>query len=235
MADIRAFSALRYAEGTDLAQVTCPPYDVLSPTERQALQNRSPHAAARLILPNGEGDERYTNAANLLTEWQNAGILRHDDTPALYVTRTNFTEPGSTMRRSRLGLICLLRLYEYADRVVLPHEKTLSKPKEDRLKLLRATQANIESIMALADDESEAMYSLLAQVAAGTPLSTFHGDDDQEHTLFRVNDETLTQAIIAHMENASVYIADGHHRYETSVAHARETETLGTDARKPSC
>ena len=153
MAEIRPFAAIRYADGTDLAAVTCPPYDVLSPTERQALIERSPHATARLILPEGDGEAKYRTAADLWNSWLRDGVLREDVAPGFYVTRTEFTEPGSHgLRRSRLGLACLLRLYDYADRQVLPHERTLSKPKEDRLNLLRASKANFESIMGLVED-----------------------------------------------------------------------------------
>jgi uncharacterized protein (DUF1015 family) len=232
MAEIRPFTALRYAEGTDLAAVTCPPYDVLSPEEKQALQDRSPHAAARLILPTGEGDARYQNAADLLADWTGSGALREDATPGLYVTRTEFTEPGGdgTFRRHRLGLVCLLRLHGYADRVVLPHERTLSRPKEDRLKLLRATQANVESIMGLVDDQGGALYDLLAAATRGEPLADFTGDDHQRHTLYKVEDAAAVRALAEKVAPAHVYIADGHHRYETSVAYAQETGTLGKDA-----
>lgn len=232
MAEIRPFAALRYADGIDLAAVTCPPYDVLSPAERQALQDRSPYAAARVILPNGEGDSRYSNAAALLEDWEQTGKLKQDETPALYVTRTTFIEPGSAggaPKHNRLGLVCLMRLYPYADRVVLPHERTLSKPKEDRLKLLRATRGNVESIMTLVDDEQSEIYALLEKAASGTPLAQFDGDDDQTHTLYRIDDATAAE-LMEKIGDACIYIADGHHRYETSVAYAEETGTLGTDA-----
>lgn len=232
MAGIRAFSGLRYRDGIDLAAVTCPPYDVLSPAERSALQERSPYAAARLILPTGEGDLRYANAADLLEGWQRDGVLLADPTPSLYVTRTEFTEPGSpgSARSFRLGLVALLRLHEYADRVVLPHERTLTGPKEDRLKLLRATQANVESIMALVDDGDGALYAELERIAALPPVAVFDGDDHQRHSLYAVSDPATIERLTQLLAPKAVFIADGHHRYETSVAYAKETGTLGTDA-----
>jgi uncharacterized protein (DUF1015 family) len=231
MAEIRAFEALRYAEDVDLAAATCPPYDVLSSAERQRLFDRSPHATVRLILPEGDGDTKYTNAADLLKAWRAEGVLRTDPTPALYVTRTEFSEPGmEEIRHARLGLIALLRLHEYADRVVLPHERTLTGPKADRLNLLRATQANVESIMTLVDDEDSALYREMEAATKNAPLADFTGDDNQRHTLYAITDPDAIARITALVAPKHIYIADGHHRYETSVNYARETGALGTDA-----
>src|SRR5688500_14559551 len=106
MAEIRPFQALRYRSDLDPAKVTCPPYDVLSAQERAAMAERSPYAAVRVILPDGDGDTRYANAAALLQDWIATGALQQDETPALYVTRTEFTEPGTeSLRLSRLGLV----------------------------------------------------------------------------------------------------------------------------------
>jgi len=231
MPEIRPFAALRYAPDYDLSRVTCPPYDVLSPDERRALAERSPVAAARLILPDGDGDAKYENAAALLQTWQGDGTLVRDAAPGFYVTRTVFDEPGTrAVRKTRLGLVCLLRLSEYADGDVLPHERTLSAPKEDRVKLLRATRANVESILCLARDDNGELQELLEAVAANeTPLCDFAGDENEHHTLWRVGDAAVT-ARLGELAGANpVYIADGHHRYETSVAYAKECGALGTD------
>lgn len=230
MAEIRPFAAIRYADDADLAAVTCPPYDVLSPAERRALIERSPHATARLILPEGEGAVKYRAAADLWTTWLREGVLRQDATPGLYVTRTEFTEPGTTgIRRQRLGLICLLRLYEYADRQVLPHERTLSQPKEDRMNLLRATRANFESILLLAEDPDGGLHAALDTATQAAPLADFAGDDDQRHALWKIEDPDAVARLTAFIAPRPVYIADGHHRYETSVAFARAAGALGTD------
>jgi len=231
MAEIRPFHALRYRSDLDLSAVTCPPYDVLSPAERAALAERSPNAAVRVILPEGEGDARYTNAAGLLKEWIDSGILREDVTPGFYVTRTEFTEPGTTaIRHSRLGLVALLRVHDYADRVVLPHERTLSAPKEDRLKMQRATRANVESIFALVEDADRSLYHLLEEATKATaPLADFAGDDAEHHTLWAVHNPEIIAAIQELVAPKQVFIADGHHRYETAVAYARENDALGAD------
>lgn len=231
MPEIRPFAAVRYAQDADLPAVTCPPYDVLSPEERRALIDRSPHATARLILPEGEGDAKYANAARLWEEWRQGGILQQDATPGFYVTRTEFTEPGAHdgLRQHRLGLVCLLRLHEYADGMVRPHEHTLSRPKEDRLSLLRATHANFESIMALVEDADRAFHAALEAATALPPLADFTEDDGQRHTLYKIENPQNVASVADFLRARPVYIADGHHRYETSVAYAQETGALGAD------
>ncbi len=231
MAEIRPFAAIRYAENADLAAVTCPPYDVLSPAERQALIDRSPHAAARLILPEGEGDAKYQSASELWTAWQQSGVLREDTTPGLYVTRTEFVEPGSSgeQRRQRLGLVCLLRLQPYGERAVLPHERTLTGPKEDRLRLLRATHANFESSMGLGVDPVGVGDRRRETGATGAPPADFVGDGNQRDTRGKVEDTATNAAQPTQFAARPVYIADGHHRYETSLAFAQETGAAGTD------
>lgn len=229
MALLRPFRAVRYADSSVLPAATCPPYDVLSPAERQALIERSPVATARLILPEGEGDARYAHAADLWQTWRSAGVMVNDSAPALYVTRTEFTRPDTGEQQTRLGLVGALRLHRYEDRVVLPHEHTLSKPKADRLSLLRATHANFESIMLLADDTDQSLYHLMDAATGGAPVAAFVGDDDQGHTLWAVTDEAAVGALAARLAPHPVYIADGHHRYETSVAYAEETGALGRE------
>lgn len=231
MPDIRPFPALRYGPDADLARLSCPPYDVLSPAERQALVDRSPHAMVHLILPEGASDAKYENAARLLTDWQQAGVLREAASSGFYVSQTEFTEPGTTVRRHRLGLACLLRLHEYADKVVLPHEKTLDRPKEDRLKLLQATKTNLESIMTLVEDPNGRFYNALETATQEVPLADFSGDDAQQHRLWKIEANTPPAREIQEMVGAQphAFIADGHHRYETSLTYAREKNALGSD------
>jgi uncharacterized protein (DUF1015 family) len=151
--------------------------------------------------------------------------------PGFYVTRTEFPEPGVAggMTRARLGLVCLLRLHPYEDRVVLPHERTLSRPKEDRLRLLRATGANLESILLLAEDPDRGLYGALEAATELPPLADFTGDDAQRHTLWKIENPENVASVAAFLAPLPVFIADGHHRYETSVEFARERGALGTD------
>ena len=139
MADVRPFHGLRYAE--PLESVVAPPYDVLSGEQVAEYRARAPHNVVRLTRP---GDD-YQGAARLLGEWIAEGVLVRDAEPAMYLHRTEFDG------RARLDVIAVLRLVPYADRVVLPHERTHRGPKEDRLALLRATEASLEPLWFLAE------------------------------------------------------------------------------------
>ena len=143
MADIVAFRGVLYDPSCagPLDKLIAPPYDVISPSERSALASKSPHNFVRLILPEGEGDDKYARAANLLAEWQREGILRRDDKPAFYRYHQRFSAVGRDFTRK--GFICRIRLTRYDERVVLPHERTLAGPKLDRLKLKRAARTHI--------------------------------------------------------------------------------------------
>ena len=123
------------AKAGPLSQLLAPPYDVISPAEREALAVRSPHGIVHLILPAGEGDQRYAQAARLYKEWLAAGLLRRDQQPAIYLYHQQYQE------FTRAGFICRVRLRRFQERVVLPHERTLSAPKLDRLKLTRGCGA----------------------------------------------------------------------------------------------
>src|SRR5690606_7748210 len=138
---------LRYAldklQGSGgLAEVVAPPYDVIGPEERAALAARHPHNVVQLILPEGEGDAKYANAAARFRAWRDEGVLVRDEEPAFYVYAQTFTPPGGGARITRRGFLGLVKLEPFDKKVVLPHERTLSGPKEDRLKLFRATKTN---------------------------------------------------------------------------------------------
>jgi uncharacterized protein (DUF1015 family) len=204
MADVRPFHALRYAE--PLEPVVAPPYDVLSEEQVAEYRARSPHNVVRLTRP---GDD-YAGAARVLHEWIAEGVLVRDAEPAMYVHRT---EVDGLVR---LDVLAVLRLVPYEDRVVLPHERTHRGPKEDRLALLRATEASLEPLWFLA----EGLRPLLDSAPAGEECAFSFGDE--RHALRRVTDPAWLQAIGGHLSARSVLIADGHHRYETTLLHSRE-------------
>ena len=138
MADVRPFRAVRYADPSP--DVTAPPYDVLDESQRAELRARDPHNVVRLILPEGEGDTKYGNAANILTAWRKDNVLVRDDEPGFYRYDQTFAPPGGGQSITRRGFLALVKLAPFSERIVLPHERTLSGPKEDRLKLFRATR-----------------------------------------------------------------------------------------------
>ena len=217
MAVVRPLAGLRYdpARVGDVGQVLAPPYDVITAAEQAELYARSPYNVIRLILP--REPERGPVAAQTLREWIAAGILRPDPGPALYLYSQQFSLPdGSTRRRD--GLLCRLRLEDFASGVVRPHERTLPGPKADRLAILRATGANLSAIFGLYARPGEAVRELLAGVERGAPLVDVNG----WHQLWRVTDAAAIARVQAALADETVIIADGHHRYETALAYRDE-------------
>ncbi len=223
MPEIRPFKGLRYNPETvgDMARIICPPYDVIPPSMQQELYESSPCNSIRLELPM-EADP-YGAAAERLGEWMKNGILFQDDEPALYPYSQTFTDQeGRTHTRS--GLFAAMRLHEFAERKVLPHERTLSGPKADRLNLFRTTKTNISAIFGLyADGEGLADSLIAGFTSANEPIidAVFQG---VRNRLWRLADSELAGAIQKVLAEKNVYIADGHHRYETGLNYRRERE-----------
>jgi uncharacterized protein (DUF1015 family) len=217
MAVVRPLAALRYdpARVGDLGQVLAPPYDVITPAEQAELYARSPHNVIRLILP--REPNRGAAAARTLREWVDAGLLRCDPAPALYLYSQQFSlADGSTHRRD--GLLCRLRLEDFSSGVVRPHERTLPGPKADRLAILRATGANLSAIFGLYARPGEPLRELCGGARLGAPLVDVSG----WHQLWPVTDTATIDRVQAALADETVIIADGHHRYETGLAYRDE-------------
>jgi uncharacterized protein (DUF1015 family) len=225
MADIAPLTPLRY----DLAKlprglgaVVAPPYDVISPEERAALAARDEHNVVRLILPEGEGDAKYAEAARILAKWREEGALVRDSQPAFYRHDQTFVPPGApagTAPIRRRGFLALVRLLPFSERVVLPHERTLSGPKEDRLRLFRATRTNLSPGFMLYRDAAGALNAALE---TADPLAQFSTDDGVQHALARVSKADAVRAIVEGVARSTLLIADGHHRYETALRYSGE-------------
>jgi len=218
MADIAPLRPLRYA-AKDLSTLVAPPYDVISPSERLELMSRSPHNVVRLILPDGEGDAKYAHAASVLESWRKEGALVRDDQPAFYRYDQTFEPPGGGARRTRRGFLALVRVVPFEQRVVLPHERTLSGPKEDRLKLFRATRTNLSPGFMLYRDPGR---ELDGPLETGELIASFATPDGVDHKLAKVAGADAMRAIVDHIAKSSLLIADGHHRYETALAFLKE-------------
>jgi len=229
MADIAPLRPLRYA-ATDLSPLVAPPYDVISPSERLELMARSPHNVVRLILPDGEGDAKYAHAQGELEAWRKDNVLVRDDEPAFYRYDQTFAPPGGGARRTRRGFLALVRVVPFEKRVVLPHERTLSGPKEDRLKLFRATRTNLSPGFMLYRDPSRVLDGPLETAEL---LSTFATADGVEHQLAKVTGADAVRAIVEHIAKSSLLIADGHHRYETALRYSQEVDAALGSAAKP--
>ena len=225
MAEIAPFRGLRYdlARVGDAARVLAPPYDVISESEHLDLEARHPQNVVRVELPRGEGDARYKNAAKLLDAWIAEGILRRDPEPALYPYEQAFSWPkngsgGAPGRRYvRRGFFSLLRLEAFDARVVMPHERTLSGPKEDRRKLLRATRTHISQVFGLYRDPQAASLAPFGSIWDAPPVLDAVTADGIRHRLWMVDDRARVAQVAEALRGRQILIADGHHRYETML------------------
>jgi uncharacterized protein (DUF1015 family) len=233
MAEIAPLTPLRYdlsklAGG--LASVVAPPYDVISREQRAALAAQDPHNVVRLILPEGEGDAKYGAAADILKGWRAAGVLVRDDEPAFYRYDQTFVAPGAPSGSPsirRRGFLALVRLVPFSERIVLPHERTLSGPKEDRLKLFRATRTNLSPGFMLYRD---ARGVLGGPLETAQPLTEFTTPDGVRHALAKVRSPDAIRAIVEGVARSTLLIADGHHRYETAVRYSEEASASTPNA-----
>ena len=225
MTDVRPFRALRYDPArVDLARVLVPPYDVISLEERARLWERDPHCAIRLELTREIDEESrtdYSEVAERLARWRRSGILVRDGSPAFYALRQRFSGPdGSPVER--VGFFASLRLEDYAKRVVRPHERTLAAPKADRLKLLRATRANLSSVFCLYEDRELTLGPLLASALEGASAAQARDAEGVEHVLVRIEERGPLEALRSFLAGRPCVIADGHHRYETALQYRDE-------------
>lgn len=226
MAEIRPFRALRFTEKAgSLSEVACPPYDIISEEQRQEYLARNSNNIIRLELPR-EGADPYATAGEVLERMLKEGILRQDDAPAFYVYDIEFSLDGMSnvgaMQGSAhhvYGFIAQLHLEEFSKGIVLPHEETLSKAKEDRLNLMKATSCNFSDVYGLYNDQDGEgkIDDILAAAMREQPLCALTDEAGLVHRLWAITDEALTAAITARFADTKVYIADGHHRYETAI------------------
>ncbi len=229
MAIVRPFNALTYNIDVvgDIASVITPPYDVISPEEQDRFYRSNPYNIIRIELgressADSPHDNRYTRAATFLREWRRENVLVRESIPTFSLYRQRFTV-GNTPRE-RLGLVAAVKLEPFEARIVLPHERTLSRPKHDRLELLRATETNISHIFGLYSDKDRVVDGILEEVAESVPPCFAVTVDGVTHELFSIADQGSIHAISRTLEPLQILIADGHHRYETALAYRDERE-----------
>jgi uncharacterized protein (DUF1015 family) len=218
------FAGVRYDPArVELDRVIAPPYDVVGPDERARLEARSPWNVVRIDLSEPEGDrDRYENACHLFHEWIDAGVLVTDDEPSFYVYRMGFHDTDGRPRQTA-GVIGALELAAPGRGDVLPHERTMSKPKDDRLNLMRACRANLSPVWGLSLAEG---LGALCELP-GPPVARATDDDGVHHRLWRLGQPGVVDAIANAVASAPVVIADGHHRYETALAYRDEHAAPG--------
>ena len=229
MADVVPFHGLRYDESKagPLADLLSPPYDVISDADRQALYARSPFNVVRVEEGKTEpGDDakknKYSRAKAALEEWLDKGVLKVDSSPAFYLYDHYFVVDGQRIRRR--GFLGALRLYQEGRGIVRPHERTFPKAKTDRLSLLRATRTNTSPVFGLyADEKGEIAKALETWMVRGPARLVADARIGAErHLVWSLDDKALTQKLSATLKDQRIYIADGHHRYETGLAYLKE-------------
>ncbi len=214
MAEIKPFAPLVYTEKSgDILKNVSPPYDIISPKEREALVERSEYNVIGLELPIGE--DRYNEAAKLLERFKNEEILAHDGKEGIYVYAETFDVKGKEY--TVYGMICRVKLYDFSERVILPHEETLTKAKQDRFDLMCTTYSNISPIYALYSDSERAVPSVLTKAMETEPKRCFSDEKGVLHRLWKIEDEQEIEKIVSVMREKQLFIADGHHRYETAL------------------
>jgi len=234
MAEVIPFRGLLYrpaaalgldsAAASDASSLLAPPYDVIGEAERKSLAGLSAFNSVHLILPQppvgAEGDARYAVAGATLRAWQRGGVVTRDEQPAFYRYHQEFLPPGepSASKIVRRGFIARIRLHRFAEGVILPHERTLSGPKVDRLKLKRATRTHLSQVFGLYDDPERHADAAFAPVEQHAPELHGKSADGVEHRLWRLTDPTQIAAVQSVLRDRRIYIADGHHRYETMLA-----------------
>ena len=227
MPRVLPFAGLRYAApSSELARLVSPPYDVISPEEQAELRALSPNNAVYVELPSapeGEPCSRYQAAATTLARWRNEGVLVPEQRPAFYLSETEYAYAGETRRRR--DLLAALGVEPWSSQAVLPHEHTMAGPKADRLELTRATHLNASPIWVLHRDRLAALDAAWTAAEAGQPHVEFTWRGER-HRLWVVDNQAAVEEIQAGFERGgALYIADGHHRYETALAFKAEAQT----------
>lgn len=232
MADVVPFQGLRYnpVAAPDISLIVSPPYDIISSADQLRYHEKHPLNAIRLdygieLPDDDQTDNRYTRAATTFKHWQRDQKLLPDPKPAFYLCREEFLlGDGSTATRE--GFIALIRLADFSEGIVLPHEETASGPKQDRLKLMEATEANLSAIFCLYTDPGHEVIGALTEAAHHEPATRVTDEAGTVHSLWVVDDPEVTNTVNRLLADRTLLIADGHHRYETALAYrdARRTE-----------
>jgi uncharacterized protein (DUF1015 family) len=223
MARVRPFAAYRYGRPErDISAVTAPPYDVISPAQREALLAQDADNIVALELPSGSLDpaspgNRYMNGAAVWVDWRNRGVVVQDLEPAVYVLEQRFVYADRAVRRR--AFIVEVGLEPFDAGVVLPHERTLPKALGDRFELTKATAANLSQVFGLFEDGAGVTDELFDSATQGNPLATAVDADGVQSALWAVSDSDFSAALQGFFAEKQIFIADGHHRYTTALAY----------------
>ncbi|MBQ7525398.1 MAG: DUF1015 domain-containing protein [Abditibacteriota bacterium] len=236
MATIKPFRGVRYntAAAGDIDKLVCPPYDVISPEEQNALYDADVHNFVRLVLGKDDPDDneennRFARARDYIVNWMHTGIFIQDEVPTIYLYLQEFKVGGETKRV--LGFTCAVKICDYDEKVILPHENTLAKPKSQLLNLISATESNLDCVYGLYDDEKYVLKPVMDKAMATEPIVDARDGDGERHVLWAITDPADIKVMVDFMATKPIAIADGHHRYETSLTYRnlmREKSQPGT-------
>ncbi len=222
MANVKPFFGLRYdtKKVGSLDFVTAPPYDIISPSEQDELYLRHENNIINLELgktfdTDSDENNRYTRAKDCLNDWMDKGVLKFEDKPSYYIYEEIFTVNGVT--KNLRGIISAVELVPFSEKIVLPHEETLSKAKADRFSLMSETHANFSPIYFLYMDEKKVVNQIMSEICKSAPSESFKTADGIIHNMWVVNDEKVCKTIEESFSDKQLFIADGHHRYETAL------------------
>ena len=239
MARVRPFAGFRYATTSrDITPLTAPPYDVISPAQREGFLAGNEHNVVALELPAGsldpsEPNNRYTQGAATWRTWLDEGVLVRDAAPAIYVLEQHFKHAGQPVRRR--AFIAEVGLEPFSAGVVLPHERTLPKALGDRFELIKSTGANLSQVLGLYEDSEQATDAIFDAITATEPILTATDAEGVESVLWSSTDADLSAALATILADARVFIADGHHRYTTAMSYRdlRRRQNAGCAVAQP--
>jgi uncharacterized protein (DUF1015 family) len=224
LVDIRPFKAVRYSQKAgNLENLITQPYDKIDAETQKEYYQKSPYNYCRLILPMEEN--KYQVARQRVDRWLKEGILAKDKEPAVFVSRQQFSLDGEECERT--GLIAALRLYDYTENMVFPHEGTYKAPKADRLNTLRTVQKDLEPVFVIYSDPERKTLTFMQQVAEGKPIIQVTDSLQVKHTVWRVADPEKIRQLQTELSGKTVVITDGHHRYESALAYRDEMRGKG--------
>ncbi len=216
MATIKGFKGIRYnpEKINDYESIVAPPYDVINGEEQGQLYDKDPYNVIRLILAKGEGEKRYSNASQTFNEWLESSVLISEDEPAIYPYYQEFEFEGQFYTRK--GFIAAVKVADFDENVVLPHEQTFRKHKEDRLKLTTACNANLSQVFSVYSDEGGGVEELIDN-SISEPIIEVTTEDGVKNTFWKITDPDVIEKVSAGLTKNNLLIADGHHRYETAL------------------
>jgi uncharacterized protein (DUF1015 family) len=230
MTKIGPFKALVYNQEniSDLSQVVCPPYDIISSAQQEHFHALSPYNLIHILLGKDiAGEDKYARAAQYFKEWQKQNVLVEDESPAIYFYSQHYTLKGE--KKTRLGFIALMKL-ESKNSSVFAHENTRKEPKEDRLRLLKRVRANLSPIFAVFKDEKRIIQRTYARLHNQAPFIEVTDEEKTLHRVWKIRDADTIALMQAGMASENVYIADGHHRYEVACAFRDEMLKKGKES-----